>query len=364
MSNEHAEPKLKIAIVDDSRFAHKVVSSILEEVYDLTQYLSATEALKDFETNIPDLILLDVEMPKMNGLEAIKLLKENPKTENIPVIFLTGRVDLEFEFLAFDLGAVDYIKKPFITPLLLKRVAMHINHAQQKIELIGYNSKLHEMVKEKTETIVELQQAIVFTLANVVEMRDTLTGGHINRTQAYFKVIVDYLNENKFYQKELKGKDPRMLAECSQLHDVGKVAIPDSVLLKPGRLNSEEFEIMKTHSNIGYDIISNAMNLTKDKEFLKYAAEIALTHHEKWDGEGYPNKLRGEDIPLLGRIMAIVDVYDALISKRHYKDSMSHNEAMEIIQEGRGTHFDPILVDAVTSIGFVFKSISKKYATE
>ncbi len=359
MTHGSDKEKYIILLIDDSPLIHKIVKRALGDQYALVSFTNGREAADAVSEIIPDLVLLDVEMPDLDGFATIELLKQHKCMNRIPVIFLTAKTDVDFEFQALQLGAVDYINKPFANPLLLKRIEIHLSHSLQQRYLAHYNEDLQEMVQQKTKIIKELQFAIVYTLADLVEMRDNSTGGHVLRTQAYFKLILDYLAEHNLYQEYLSKVDPLLLLEASQLHDVGKVAIPDSILLKPAALTPDEFEIMKTHTTIGYNAIVKAMELTNDKEFLIFAAEVALTHHEKWNGTGYPKGLSGDEIPLAGRIMAIVDVYDALVSKRHYKNKMTHAEAMKIIQEGKGTHFDPTLIDVVEALGDKFKEISE-----
>ncbi len=351
--------KFTILLIDDSPLIQKIVKKVLEGQYRVIAYSSWREVCEQLDEVKPDLILLDVEMPETDGFEVLVRLKERNVTQNIPIIFLTSKTDVDFEFKALELGAVDYINKPFANSLLLKRVEIHLSHAIQKRALANYNDDLQERVREKTKIIKELQYAIVFTLADLVEMRDNTTGGHVLRTQEYFKLILDYLDEHGIYQEELKGIEQNTLLEASQLHDIGKVAIPDAILLKPAKLTAEEFEIMKNHTIIGYNTILHAMDLTTDKDFLQTAAEVAYTHHEKWDGTGYPRGLAGSDIPIAGRIMAIVDVYDALVSERPYKKKMTHAQAMKILLEGRGTHFDPVLIDAIFEVQSKFEDISK-----
>lgn len=342
--------------VDDSPEILRTLQGILSERYRFLGVPSGQSALKVLELHKPDLFIFDIDMPNMDGLElaqkAQKILQQAGFVKDIPVIFLTSREDIEFELQAFDIGAVDYINKPFSPQLLLKRV-----HAHMKQELD--KKTLSEDNKEKTKTIRGLQSAIVYTLADLVEMRDHSTGGHVFRTQKYFSIILDYLAEQNIYQDILRNMDRRLLLEASQLHDVGKVAIPDAILLKPGRLTIQEFEVMKTHTTIGYNAIRRAMSLTSEKEFLGFASEVALSHHEHWDGTGYPNMLAGTDIPIAARIMAIVDVYDALSSERHYKSSMTHEESMQIIVSERGTHFDPILIDACCAVNEKFQQVAQ-----
>lgn len=357
MFNELDNAKCHLMAIDDSQVVLRVIRKVLEDGYSVSTASSCEEAIPMMLEQTPDLILLDVVMPNYSGFDTIKLIKQNKSLADIPVIFLTGKNDIEFELEAFKLGAVDYINKPFANPLLLKRVELHLSYAKQKKALHNYNHNLEQMVSEKTEIIKELQYAIVFTLADLVEMRDGSTGGHVLRTQSYFKLMLDYLREHNILQNELRGIEPNLLLEASQLHDIGKVAIPDAILLKPARLTEAEFEIMKTHTIIGHQAIVKAMKLTRDKEFLNFASIVALTHHEKWDGTGYPSGLKGLEIPIAGRIMAIVDVYDAIVSERHYKKAMPHNQALAILVEGRGSHFDPVIIDAFIEINKKFDDV-------
>ncbi len=348
-----------LLVIDDSPIIHKIVKEVLKDVCDVESAHTASEAFAFLDREKPDLILLDVEMPEKTGFETIQELKQNPAYEDIPVIFLTAQNDMSFELKAFELGAVDFITKPFMPPLLIKRVLLHLELAAHREFLVNSSKQLQIMVEEKTEIIKELQNAIVFTMSEIVEMRDGTTGGHILRTQGYYECILDYMIKNNIYSEELEGIDPAMLLEASQLHDIGKVAISDSILLKPGKLTTEEFEIMKTHTTLGEKSIRRAMELTREKEFLNYAAIVAVSHHEKWDGSGYPHSLKEKAIHIAGRIMAVVDVYDALVSERPYKKKMSHEQAMQILNEGRGLHFDPVLIDIANELSDVFKSIGE-----
>jgi putative two-component system response regulator len=297
-------------------------------------------------------------MPEMNGYEAIKILKEKPETKDIPVIFLTGKTDTEDELEGLDLGAVDYIAKPFMPPLLLKRIESHLLMESQKKaletqqgELKNFNDNLQKMVDEKTKNVVELQDAILKTVADLVESRDDITGGHIERTRQGVGLLVAALQNHPRFSREVAAWDIKLLLESSQLHDVGKIAISDRILKKPGRLDREEFEEMKKHAAFGVQIIERIETSASGiSDFLQHAKIFAGTHHEKWDGTGYPAGLAGEDIPLQGRIMALADVYDALISERPYKKAFSREEALAIIREGKGTQFDPVLTDVFVKI--------------
>jgi putative two-component system response regulator len=307
----------------------------------------------------PNFIMLDIEMPEMDGYTVIRQLKKNPQTASIPVIFLTARNDSNSELEGLSLGAVDYISKPFSPPLLLKRIELHSLIESQKRELQDYNDNLQEMVEKKTEDVFALQDAILQSMAELVEYRDDNTGGHIERTRYYLHVLVNAMVEWNLHSEQVSVwiKD-KFFFTSVQLHDVGKISISDNILKKPGPLTPEEFEEMKSHTTFGAEIIENIKHRVKKEAFLDYAKVFALTHHEKWNGTGYPAGLSGENIPLQGRLMAIADVYDALISERPYKTPMSHERAVSIIKDGSGTHFDPQLIEVFLSVADRFEQIA------
>jgi putative two-component system response regulator len=325
---------------------------------------SCSKFLKLLEKNIPDLILLDVEMPEMNGYEAIKIIKGKKETEHIPVIFLTARNDVEGELEGLSLGAVDYITKPFRPPLLIKRIEAHLLVETQKKELINFNNSLQEMVEQKTKSVMELQSAILKTMAELVECRDDVTGGHIERTTSYLSVLLNALAELGLYGKEMTSWDLKLLLQSAQLHDVGKIAVKDSILQKTSKLTAEEFEEIKKHTTFGREVIERIKRKTSERDFLEHAGIFAASHHEKWDGTGYPEGLKGKDIPLQGRLMAIADVYDALVSDRPYKKAFTHEDAVDIITKGRGTHFDPVLVDTFLKVADKFSKIAETFKQE
>ncbi len=349
----------KIFLVDDNATNLTIGKNALIGKYNVFTIPSGEKLLKMLEKTIPDLILLDVEMPEMNGYDVIKILKSNHETENIPVIFLTAKTDAASELEGLSLGAIDYITKPFSPPLLLKRIEVHLLVEAQKSELKDFNDNLMEMVAEKTKTVVTLQNAIIKTVAELVECRDDITGAHIERTQNYLKALADKALSVGLYKDEISSWNMDVFLQSAQLHDVGKITISDSILQKPGKLTPEEFEEMKSHTTFGVKIIEKISKTAVQDDFLEYSKILAGTHHEKWDGSGYPNALSGQDIPLGGRLMAIADVYDALISERPYKKAFTHEEALKIISSGKGTHFDPQLIDIFESIADEFKAISE-----
>ena len=352
-----------IFLVDDDPTNLAVGASALEGQYDVLRLNSGERLLKKLEKSIPDLILLDVEMPEMNGYDVIKLLKGNPGTASIPVIFLTAKSDVESELTGLSLGATDYILKPFSPPLLLKRIEVHLLLESQKRELIGFNNNLKEMVEAKTKAVVDLQKAVIKTMADLVEYRDDITGNHIDRVRLYLEVLLGAMRREAKYSDEISKWDMELVLQSSQLHDVGKITVKDNVLKKNGKLTPEEFEEIKEHTILGEKIIAKTMARLEDpteQAFLEYAGIFAAYHHEKWDGTGYHRGIAGEDIPLLGRAMAIADVYDALISKRPYKNPMPHEDAVSIIVAGRGSHFDPALVDIFIAISGEFNKIASR----
>lgn len=344
-----------IIIVDDVVTNLAIATNSLSDLYDVFTAPSGNKLFSILEKVTPDLILLDIEMPEMNGYEVIKILKASDKTAHIPVIFLTAVIDPASEVKGLDLGAVDYITKPFSRELLLKRVGLHLLLERQKKELLGYSHGLEIEVEKKTNVVFELQNAILMTVAELVECRDSVTGGHIERTRRYLSLLINLAIDSSYYSDELKRWDIGLVVMSSQLHDVGKVSIRDDVLLKPGRLTDEEFDEIKKHAKLGADIIRRIEGNTSDNDFLKHAEFFAESHHEKWDGTGYPYGIKGEKIPLEGRLMAIVDVYDALTNDRPYKKAFLHEEAVKIIQDGNGSHFDPLLCGVFLKHNTTFK---------
>jgi len=347
-----------IILVDDNPANLKIGKNVLSGKYTVITSPSAEKMFSLLEDNNPAMILLDIEMPEMNGYEAIRVLKSKPATKNIPVIFLTAKTESDDELEGLSLGAIDYITKPFQPPLLLKRIEVHLLVEEQAAELKNFNHNLQKMVEEKTQNVLELQNALLKTMAELVECRDDITGGHIERTQHGMKTLLEAIEKSGAFCEETKDWDANLLLQSCQLHDVGKISIDDSILKKPGKLSYEEFEEMKKHAVFGEKVIEKIQTLTRESEFLKYAKVFAASHHEKWNGKGYPRGLNGNEIPLLGRIMAIADVYDALTSERPYKKAFTHEEAVRIITEGSGTQFDPVLVELFVQNSEQFKSAS------
>jgi len=345
----------KIIVVDDNKTTLTIAKTILEEYYDVYALPSAEKLFQTLNHLLPDLILLDIEMPGINGYDALTILKAEKQYTDIPVVFLTSKSTEEDEFYGLALGAIDYVTKPFSAALLLKRIENQLLIQKQKSSLQDYNDNLLKMVQEKTHQVFGLQNAIISTVADLMESRDNSTGAHVFRTQKYLQKLVEQLIDNSVYAEELFSWDLDIVLPSAQLHDVGKISISDAILNKPGKLTPEEFEIMKTHVEKGEEAIERMEKFGYFADYLKCAKAFAGAHHEKWDGSGYPRGLIGKNIPLKGRIMAIVDVYDALISVRPYKRALSAEESARIIIDSSGTHFDPVIVN-------VFRNLTKEFA--
>lgn len=334
--------KAKILIVDDSSVNLDILNETLKESYDLYAAINGVGALEILKRVIPDLILSDIMMPIMDGYDLLKEIQKFHDLKNIPFIFISSLDDMQNKVKGLQLGANDYIIKPFEPIEVRARVKNHLLLKKAKEYLQEQNGILESKVAERVSEIQRLQDAMIYTLADLAETRDVETGLHIKRTQHYVRCLALYL-KNEF---KLDRDFIEMLFKTAPLHDIGKVGIPDSILLKPGKLTTEEFEIMRKHPLYGKNALEGAKNYTDNSYFILLAQEIAYTHHEKWDGTGYPEGLRGEEIPVSGRLMALSDVYDALTTERVYKKAMSHKEAKKIIIEARGKHFDPKVVDA------------------
>jgi putative two-component system response regulator len=349
------DEKKKVVLVDDNPVNLKLASNTLMERYNVFTVPSAEKLFQFLEQTLPDLILLDVVMPEINGYQAMGTLKSNPRTAGIPVIFLTSKTDTVSELEGFSLGAIDYISKPFSPQLLLKRVEVHLLLESQKEELKNLNGNLQHLVEEKTGEVLELQNAVLITMANLVECRDDVTGGHVERTERFLRILVEEMLVSGTYKDILDTWDINLFLQSSKLHDVGKIAIRDSILLKPGPLTKEEFEEMKNHTVFGETVIEKIQQNARESIFLTHAKIMAGAHHEKWDGTGYPRGTAGSNIPLQGRLMAFVDVYDALISDRPYKKAFPPEQAVKIISDGCGTQFDPALKNVFLSAAEHFR---------
>ncbi|MFA6188093.1 MAG: two-component system response regulator [Sulfuricurvum sp.] len=353
-----------ILVVDDTSENLMLMSSLLKDIYNVKVANSGEKALKYLQGDVhPDLILLDIIMIGLSGYDVIFELKSNPKTQEIPVIFLTAMNSAEDEKNGLEMGAVDYITKPISPAIVLARIKSQLQVKAASDFLNDKNLYLETEIAKRTREILAVQDVTILAMASLAETRDLETGNHIRRTQHYVKALAKKLKTHPNFSYFLTDNMIEILFKSAPLHDIGKVGIPDSILLKPGKLTPEEFEIMKTHTTLGRDAIKHAeTELGVQVEFLRIAKEIAYNHQEKWDGSGYPTGASGNDIPISARLMALADVYDALISRRVYKEPMPHEIAVKIIVEGKGKHFDPDIVDTFLSLQDEFQSIASRFS--
>lgn len=352
-----------VLVVDDSPEILALLHELLRDRHKVKIATSGDKALRIAATDPkPDLILLDVLMPNMDGYELCRWLKADAVTRDIPVMFLTARSDVADESHGLALGAVDYITKPISPPILLARVRTHLQLKASADVLRDHAGFLEAEVARRTAELSAIQDVTILAMASLAETRDNETGQHIRRTQHYVKLLAEALREHPRFAATLTPAYIETLFKSAPLHDIGKIGIPDRILLKPGRYLPEEFEIMKQHPALGRDAIEQAeRQLGTPVAFLSMAKDIAYGHQEKWDGSGYPQGLRGDAIPLSARLMALADVYDALISRRVYKPAMPHEDAVALIRQGRDQHFDPDLVDAFLDIQWTFHEVALRF---
>ena len=357
------KPIATVLVVDDTPDNLSLMGGLLRDHYHVKVANQGEKALKIAQgEQPPDLILLDIMMPGMDGYEVCRRLKANLHTRDIPVIFLTARADMEDERQGLALGAVDYITKPISPPILLARVATHLALKASADFLRDKSAYLEREVALRTLEVQAIQDVTIMAMTSLAETRNNETGNHIRRTQLYVKALAEHLRDHPRFAHLLTDRMVDLLYKSAPLHDIGKIGIPDSILLKPGKLTVEEFEIMKTHTTLGRNAIEEAeRRLGMRVAFLSVSKEIAYSHQEQWDGSGYPEGLKGDAIPVSARLMAVADVYDALISKRVYKPAFPHEQACATIVKGRGTHFDPDMVDAFVAIAQDFLRISLRY---
>jgi putative two-component system response regulator len=350
-----------IMAVDDTPANLKLLQEMLQaKGYRVLAFPRGMQALKAAARNPPDLILLDINMPEMNGFEVCERLKADEALKEIPVLFISALTDTIDKVRAFSIGGVDYVTKPFQFEELHARVETHLRLRRLQVELRMHNLHLEDLVKEKVREISDSQLSTIIALSKLAESRDDETGQHIERTRTFCKVLAEKLRENPRYKDSISDAFVENIYEASPLHDIGKVGIPDSILLKPDKLTPEEFEIMKTHTVIGARTLQSVRGKYPKNAFLNMGIAVAHFHHERWDGGGYPDGLAGEDIPLSARIMALADVYDALRSQRPYKAAFSHEKSFGMILEGAGSHFDPAIIDAFKAVGSEFAEIRRQ----
>ncbi len=358
---ELTDYKPQIMVVDDTPANLGLLEEMLvSRGYEVVAFPRGAMALAAAQHSPPDLILLDIMMPEMDGYEVCRKLKDHPPTQQIPVIFISALDATENKLRAFTDGGVDYVTKPLQQEEVLARVKTHLKIRFMQRELERHNEDLENLVEEKIREITDSQMATLIAISNLAEYRDKETGRHIERTSAYCQCLAEELRARGAYTDQISEAFVRNIVHAAPLHDIGKMGIPDHILNKPGKLTTEEFEVMKTHVTIGTETLKRVLAKYPKNTFIRMGLDIAGTHHERWDGKGYPAGIAAENIPLSGRIMALADVYDALRSRRVYKEGFSHTDGVKIITDGRGTQFDPVVVDAFISIEKTFAELSEK----
>ena len=364
MNTDIPPAKPTILVVDDTPDNLMLMSELLRGRYTVKLAKSGEKAVRlATGDSPPDLILLDIMMPGLSGYDVMQQLKADEKSRHIPVIFLTAMSAVEDEKKGLEMGAVDYITKPVSPPIVLARVANHLQLKAAADFLRDKSAYLEEEVEKRTRENLAIQDVTILALASLAETRDLDTGNHIRRTQHYVRILAEKLKHNPRFGCHLTDENIEMLFKSAPLHDIGKVGIPDHILLKKGPLTPEETQVMKTHTSLGRAAIQSAEDqLGMPVDFLAMAKEIAFCHQEKWDGTGYPEGLKGEEIPVSARLMALADVYDALISQRTYKPAMTHDEAAALIRKESGTHFDPDVVDAFDATQDDFRAVAARFS--
>lgn len=359
---EKAPGDTRILVVDDLPENIQVLQALLvPQGYRVISAENGEEALAEVARCAPDLILLDLVMPGMDGFEVCRRLKENPNTWHIPVVIVTGTTDREANIRAVEAGADDFLLKPFDRVLLQARIRTSLKSKGLQDELFRYQHELEDRILDRTQQLEITQQVTVFSLSKLAESRDNETGDHIERMRSYAFELAQYLRERDEFRGLVTPEFVRQLYQASPLHDIGKVGIPDRILLKPGKLTPLEFDIMKQHTSIGGDTLQAADRAAGAASFLALGRDVAYYHHERWDGTGYPFKIAGEAIPLAARIVAVADVYDALTSSRPYKKPFDHETSRKILVESSGTHFDPRLIEAFLACEERFKQVRREF---
>ena len=346
-----------ILVVDDIDINRMILREILQDRYRVIEAAGGTETLKIlFEDKfLPTAVLLDIVMPDIDGFQVLEEMKKHEETKKIPVLFITAASSGETESRGLKAGAADYVTKPFNHDVVRARVDNHV-------ELARYQNKLEQLVEKKASEAARTYEQTLEVLSTVIEHRNLESGEHIRRTTLLTKVLTEQMLNSQKFKTALENINVNSMIKASALHDIGKIGISDAILLKPGKLTDEEFEIMKTHTTIGSGIVDSiAATLPDNDMYLKYAKEICHFHHERWDGKGYPLGLKGEKIPISARILSAVDVYDALVNPRCYKAAYSHDVSLEIIMEGSGSLFDPDIVEILQEVSDTFLKLEESY---
>ncbi len=373
MKKQHTRPEAEFVIeeelsgcsilaVDDTKLNLDILVNVLGDQYTLSVALNGENALRHVQENTPDLILLDIMMPGIDGIEVLRCIKEDSRYTDIPVLMLTAFTEAEQKAQCFDLGAVDYIQKPFDVNELQARVKTHLSLAVTRRKLKLQNQNLQNLVEQRTTELLATQQATIESMAALAEYRDPETGMHINRVKGYVEQLALDMSKKALFAEVLDAETIDLVVRSAPLHDIGKVGVRDEILLKTGPLTDEEFDEMKQHTAYGAQVILAVQKKVGAMPFLNIAREMAYSHHEKWNGQGYPARLRGEEIPLSARIMALADVYDALISRRVYKPPFTHSKAVEIIAKDAGVSFDPDIVEVFLTATDAFREIALHFS--
>jgi len=350
-------------VVDDTPENLKLLTDLLKkEGYHVRSFTSGEAALRSVTVEKPDLFLLDITMPDMDGFEMCRRLKSKEELRDIPVIFISALNDAADKVRAFEVGGQDYVTKPFHFEEVLARVRTHLRIEFLQRELEQHNRELERRVAEQVKEISESQIATIVALAKLAESRDDDTGRHIERVQIFCRLLAEEMGKMPLFRQKIDASFVGNLYFAAPLHDVGKVGIRDSILLKPGKLTPEEYEVMKTHTIIGWETLRAVCERYPKNAFLSTGAVIARYHHERWDGTGYPDGLKGEEIPLEARIMAVADVYEALRARRCYKEPVTHEKSCCILQECSGTQFDPVVIEAFLSVEKEFARVRSSLA--
>ncbi len=349
-------------MVDDTPANLSLLANLLCDQYQVRVANNGRQALELAFAMPPNLILLDIMMPEMDGHEVLRRLKADPRTARVPVIFLTAKNSMEDEELGLQLGAVDFIHKPISPPIVMARINTQLQVKSWQDFLQNQNDWLQKEVERRLAAVSRLQDAAIWVMVSLAELRDACTGNHIRRTQEYIRVLADEMARLPQYADVLTPEYIELIVKTAPLHDLGKIAIPDHILLKPGKLTGDEYEVMQTHSHRGDDMLARAgIMMGEEGDYFEVARQIARSHHEKWDGSGYPDGLVGTNIPLPARLMAVADVYEALISQRIYKQPMSHEQAAAMLERDSGQHFDPDVIAAFQIVQERFRSIAAKW---
>lgn len=351
MSGATAESKENVLIVDDVAANLMILVELIRQAgYTPRPVTSVEQAQRAIRAYLPQLILLDVTMPGVDGFEYCEMLKQDVRTRDVPVIFISAMNGAEIKSRGFQLGAVDFITKPFDQEEVTLRVNTHMKLYRMQKELENYNRRLHKLINEQVLRIANEQRKVIYSFAKMTEARDDLSGRHLENVGKNARLLAISLQLFPKYENDVTGEFIDAIEQAAPLHDVGKILIPDSILLKPGRLTEEEMEIMKTHSEIGAKIMQDIYTDNEHNLMLWMAIDIAHYHHEKWDGSGYPKGLKGEEIPLAAQIMAVVDVYDTLIGARCYKKAYSHEYAMRVMNAEAGKSFSPDIIEIFNKV--------------